>query len=110
MYQESYKKRRSIKKKLTTTECNLLTNEELEAGFRQYYKIGDRDLPKFNLLQNIKDCPKNVPCLKIKKQQTRKRDKTEFERKCFINKLVCKNLSMRTFSILSAQIDQLVKK
>ena len=77
MYQESYKKRRSIKKKLTTTECNLLTNEELEAGFRQYYKIGDRDLPKSNLLQNIKDCPKNVTCLKIKKQQTRKRDKTE---------------------------------
>ena len=59
------------------TECNLLTNEELEAACKKYYKIGDSDSQKFNLLQNIKDCPKNVTRLKIKESQTRKRDETE---------------------------------
>ena len=59
------------------TECNLLTNEELEAAYKKYYKIGDSDSQKFSLLQNIKDCPKTVTRLKIKESQTRKRDETE---------------------------------
>ena len=54
-----------------------MTNEELEAAYKKYYKIGDSDSQKFNLLQNIKDCPKNVTRLKIKELQTRKRDETE---------------------------------
>ena len=53
-----------------------MTNEELEAAYKKYYKIGDSDSQKFNLLQNIKDCPKNVTRLKIKESQTGKRDET----------------------------------
>ena len=60
------------------TECNLLTHKELEAAFKQYYKIGDSDSQKFNLLQNIKDCPKNVPCLiHVQTRKTRKRGETK---------------------------------